>query len=51
MLDTPLLMSKNVEPLGSVLCVSATFGPIAQSLPCTSLQAELLSANSGPEFL
>ena len=31
--------------------ISATIGPIAQSLPSASLQAELLSTNSGPEFL
>ena len=50
-LPTPLLVSRNVEPLGSVLCISATIGPVAQSLPSASLQAELLSANSGPDFL
>ena len=50
-LPTPLLLSRNVEPLGSVLCISATIGPIAQSLPSASLQAELLSTNSGPDVL
>ena len=50
-LPTPLPLSRNVEPLGSVLCISATIGPIAQSLPSASLQAELLSTNSGPDFL
>ena len=37
---------QDVEPPGSVLCVSDTIMPIAQRVPSASLQAEFLSAAS-----
>ena len=46
----PLLMSRNVEPLESVLCISATVMRIAQSIPSASLKFELLSTPFGTRF-